>query len=207
MALFLVFLVVGHSLGLGMWEYPFRFLVLAAVLWLCSRHVVSLAVKSWLGSIGVGVAVFVIWVAPDLLWPGYRSHWIFENHLTGEVASSFPEQYRDSVLALVFRCARAAILVPIIEEIFWRSWLMRWLIKPNFESVPLGTYQSQAFWITAVLFAVEHGSFWEVGLIAGVIYNLWMIRTRSLGDCILAHAVTNGILSAYVIAGGHWQYW
>ena len=41
---------------------------------------------------------------------------------------------------------------------------------------------------------------------AGVIYNVWMVRTKSPGDCILAHAITNACLSAYVIAGGHWQY-
>ena len=65
----------------------------------------------------------------------------------------------------------------------------------------------QAFWFTAVLFASEHGAFWDVGLAAGILYNWWMIRTRSLADCILAHAVTNGCLAAYVVAGGHWQYW
>jgi CAAX prenyl protease-like protein len=84
---------------------------------------------------------------------------------------------------------------------------MRWLVKPDFLNVPLGTYNTQAFWITAALFAAEHGAFWDVGLLAGVIYNWWMVRTKSLGDCILAHAVTNGVLSAYVMLTGQWQYW
>jgi hypothetical protein len=57
------------------------------------------------------------------------------------------------------------------------------------------------------LFASEHGPYWDVGLIAGILYNLWMIRTRSIADCILAHAVTNAALSLYVIATGQWQYW
>lgn len=84
---------------------------------------------------------------------------------------------------------------------------MRWLIKNDFLSVPLGAYARDAFWITAALFGLEHGPYWEVGLLCGIAYNWWMVRTRSLGDCILTHAVTNGILSAYVISGGHWQYW
>ena len=84
---------------------------------------------------------------------------------------------------------------------------MRWLVKPNFLSIPLGTYASRAFWITAVLFAAEHGAYWDVGLVAGVIYNAWMVKAKRLGDCILAHAVTNGCLSAYVIAYEQWQYW
>jgi membrane protease YdiL (CAAX protease family) len=59
----------------------------------------------------------------------------------------------------------------------------------------------------AVLFAAEHGSYWDVGLVAGILFNYWMVRTRSLGDLILSHAVANLSLSAYVIASGKWEYW
>lgn len=64
-----------------------------------------------------------------------------------------------------------------------------------------------AFWIVALLFASEHGSYWDVGLATGIIYNAWMVRTKSLGDLILTHAVTNLCLSLYVIAAGKWEYW
>ena len=60
---------------------------------------------------------------------------------------------------------------------------------------------------TALLFASEHGAMWDVGLAAGLLYNFWMRRTRSLGDLILAHAVTNACLSAYVLSRGRWEYW
>jgi CAAX prenyl protease-like protein len=102
---------------------------------------------------------------------------------------------------------RAVVIVPVVEELFWRAWLMRWLIDNDFEKVPLGKYAAQSFWIVAVLFASEHGSYWDVGLIAGIAYNWWMVRTKSLGDLILAHAVTNFMLSTYVIAFGKWEYW
>jgi membrane protease YdiL (CAAX protease family) len=46
-----------------------------------------------------------------------------------------------------------------------------------------------------------------VGLLAGLAYNWWMQRTRSLGDLVLAHGVTNACLSVYVVATGQWQYW
>ncbi len=99
------------------------------------------------------------------------------------------------------------LLIPIVEELFWRAWLMRWLINPHFQKVPLGTYTATAFWFTAILFASEHGAYWDVGLAAGIIYNWWMVRTRSLADCILAHAVTNGALAGYVLLAGKWEYW
>lgn len=205
MAVFMAFLSAGDFLGLGALEYPFRVAVLASVIWIFSRQAVDLRMPNWLGSIALGIAVFVMWVTPEVLWPAYRSHWIFTTF--GKVESSVPAELRADPLVLIFRFARAALIVPIVEELFWRGWLMRWLIKNDFLSVPLGAYARDAFWITAALFGLEHGPYWEVGLLCGIAYNWWMVRTRSLGDCILTHAVTNGILSAYVISGGHWQYW
>src|SRR5262249_44277355 len=112
-----------------------------------------------------------------------------------------------SALILALRSFRAAAIVPITEELFWRAWLMRWFISPKFSEIPLGTYSAQAFWMVALLFAAEHGPYWEVGLIAGILYNCWMLKTKSVGDLILAHAVTNAALSAYIIAAGKWEYW
>jgi hypothetical protein len=207
MAVFVLFLAVGDWLALGRWEYPVRVVVLAAILWFFSRHVIDFSTRFRVASVGVGVAVFVVWVLPDTLWPDYRSHWLFRNALTGEVQSRLPADLRGKPDVLVFRAIRAVILVPIIEELFWRAWLMRWLVNNNFSRVGLGTYHPGAFWITAALFAVEHGPYWEVGLLAGIAYNYWMVRTRSLGDCILAHAVTNAALSAFVVGTGRWEYW
>lgn len=188
-------------------EFPVRIAVLTLVLVVFSRQAISFRVVNLLGSIGMGVAVFAIWVAPDLLIPGYREHWLFQNSLTGSLKVSISGDGLSDPFILSLRSVRAVVLVPIIEELFWRAWLMRWLISPNFEKVALGAYTAQAFWITAVLFASEHGPYWEVGLLAGIAYNWWMMRTRSLGDCILAHAVTNACLSGFVILTGRWEYW
>jgi CAAX prenyl protease-like protein len=205
---FILFLAGHEYLPIpAVWEYPFRVAAMAAVLWFFSRGVVDLKVRNWAGTIGIGVGVFAIWIAPDLLWPHYRDGILFQNAITGKIVSSVPEELRSSWIVLFFRTIRAATIVPIVEELFWRAWLMRWIINPDFEKVPLGAYAANAFWITAALFASEHGPYWEVGLIAGIAYNWWMVRTKSLGDCILAHAITNGLLSAYVIVYGQWQYW
>lgn len=205
---FLAILAISSQLKfLGAMEYPLRVVFLTGILWVFSRHVIDFRVKSPLLSIGVGVAVFVIWVAPETINEAYRSHWLFSNSLTGTVSTSLDPVHRDDWVVLVFRTIRAAVLVPIIEELFWRAWLMRWLINPHFTSVPLGAWTVSSMLISAVLFASEHGPYWEVGLIAGLAYNFLMVRTKSLGDCILAHGVTNLILSSYVIATGRWHYW
>ncbi len=207
MAVFMVFLALGDFLGLGALEYPVRVVVLAAVIWFFARPALDLRMPHWTWSVLLGLATFVVWVAPDVLFPGYRSHWLFENFLTGKVASSVAEPLRSNTMVLVSRAIRASLIVPIVEELFFRGWLMRWLIKNDFLSVKLGTYATDAFWITAAMFSVEHGPYWEVGLLTGIAWNWWMVKTKSLGDCILVHAVTNAALSAYTVFGGHWQYW
>ncbi len=184
-----------------------RVTAMTAVLWFVARPVIDLRVRHWVATVAIGAAVFAVWIAPDLLINGYRHFWLFDNAVTGKAATSLSAAAIVSWPVLALRMIRAAIIVPIVEELFWRAWLMRWLIDNDFEKVPLGKYAGQAFWIVAVLFASEHGSYWDVGLAAGIIYNLWMVRTRSLGDLILAHAVTNFILGAYVIAFGKWEYW
>ena len=186
--------------------YPFRFLVVLAVTLRFSRSVIPLRPSRPLASIGIGIAVFLIWIGPDLLF-GYRHHWLFENSLTGSASSSLPAGLKAFVPFVALRAFSSTFLVPVLEELFWRGWLMRWLIDKDFLNVPLGTYVRSAFWIAALLFASEHGSYWEVGLLAGAAYGWWVVRTRNLADCILAHAVTNGILSIYVVAADQWQYW
>ncbi len=189
-------------------ESVVRTVLLIGTLWVCSREVLrSLRVHHALASVLIGVAVCVLWVAPDALVPGWRAHWLFQNGITGSVRTTIPPEAFAHPLTVTLRFARAALLVPVIEELFWRGWLPRWLVNPEWRRVPLGTYTTFAFLGTAVLFASEHGPFWEVGLLCGLIYNAWMWRTRSLGDLVLTHAVTNACLSAYVLVTGRFEYW
>ncbi len=205
-ALFLVLLPLGDFLPASI-DAPLRMALPAAALWVFSRGVIRLKARHAALSAAIGVAVFLIWIGPDALFPGYRDFWLFQNQITGALHISLPPGLRNNPWILLCRCVRAALVVPILEELFWRAWLMRWVISPDFESVPLGAYQPASFFVTAALFSLEHGPYWDVGLAAGLIYNAWMVRTRSLGDCILAHAVTNACLCGYVIATKHWEYW
>lgn len=204
---FMVLLLVSPKLPVGpALEGAIRVALLTLTIWVASRHILDFRVERGVASVMVGVVVFLVWVGPDLLIPGHRGHWLLQNSLTGTVGSSFPEAARDDSLAILFRAMRAIILVPIVEELFWRGWLLRWLIDQNFTRVRLGVVTPFTFIATAILFASEHGPYWDVGLAAGIAYNWWMMRTRSLGDLIVAHAVTNACLVAYVLATGMWEY-
>lgn len=206
--LFVAFLAARKLLPFGPGiAYPACVIAVSATLLALSRGVIDWKPRRGLESIGLGVLIFALWIGPDLLFPGYRQHWLFTNPLTGKVVSSLPGELRTNLVFLAFRLIGTAVVVPIIEELFWRGFLLRWLSRSNFLELRLGDYSRSAFWITALLFASEHGPFWEVGLITGLLLNLWLRRTRSLADCILAHAVANGLLAAYVLRADRWEYW
>jgi uncharacterized protein len=182
-------------------------LIVGLVILIASRKVLDFRVRHGALTIAAGALVFGLWVIPDILFPGYRHAALFENALTGKLASSLSGAARDNTVVLALRVIRAVVIVPIAEELFWRGWLMRWMINSDVNKVPLGTYAAGPFWIVAVLFAAEHGPYWDVGFLAGVVFNGLMLRVRSLGDLILSHALANGCLCAYVIATGKWEYW
>ena len=206
---FLGIMALERAAGLPMaWLYPIRVVAVTAVLLAFSRAPLSMRPSRPLLSVALGAAVFVLWIGPDLLFgPGYRHFRLFENSINGSAASSIPADLKASFWFLALRTVSCTLLVPPVEELFWRGWLMRWIVNTDFRKIPLGTYQAAAFWLVALLFAAEHGPYWEVGLATGIIYNWWMLRTRNLADCILAHAVTNGLLSAYILQTGAFQYW
>jgi len=203
--IFIALLALQQVVAVPAWV---RFAISFAAILIVSRPVLRGGPSKAVLSILIGVAVFFIWIAPDLISPAWHHFILFDNALVGHPAGNTPPASKNDPIFLLFRIAVSVIAVPILEELFWRGWLMRWIIDSlHFEKVPLGTYAPAAFWLTALLFASEHGSFWDVGLLAGLAFNWWMVRTRNLWDCIIAHAVTNAILAAYVIGAGQWQYW
>ena len=104
------------------------------------------------------------------------------------------------------RLGGIVLVVPVMEELFWRGFLMRWLIAEDFASVPLGTYHAFSFWATTVCFASVHGSEWPLGLVVGVLYGAWFVRTKSLGSIMVAHGTTNFLLALYCLASGDWHF-
>ena len=124
-AVFMLFLGLRPIFPFGAkWEYPVRVLIVGAAVWIFSRHAFRLRpVRPW-SSVVIGMLVLGVWIAPDVVWPSYRTHWVFRNSLMAPPAT-LPEALRTDYTFLAFRLFGTAILVPIIEELFWRGWLMR----------------------------------------------------------------------------------
>jgi CAAX prenyl protease-like protein len=107
---------------------------------------------------------------------------------------------------ILARVVGAVLVVPVMEELFWRGFLLRWLINPDFRSVPMGAFTPFSFWATVVLFGVEHEQ-WLAGMICGALLNGLLYRTKSLFACVIAHATANALLASWVLARADWKFW
>lgn len=151
-----------------------------------------------LSAVVVGVLVFILWINMD---------WSFATAGTPEGFNPRdPANPLPAWLIIAFRLIGAAVVVPIFEELFWRSFILRYLINPDFTRVPVGAFTWMSFAASSVLFGLEH-HLWLAGIMAGVFYNALLYRTKSLAACILAHGVTNLLLGLYVLKTGNWQFW
>jgi CAAX prenyl protease-like protein len=183
------------------WLYPLQTIVCAALLvWLWPQYELRSPRKPWL-AVAVGLLVFILWISPQALPHAVPRR----DGFNPNVFATQPGAYWASLLV---RTARLVIVVPILEEVFWRGFLLPVLISDHFETVPFGTYNRAASAVVALGFMLEHQfPDWPAGLAAGILYNTVAFRTRSLGSCILAHALTNALLGAWIMHTGQWGFW
>jgi hypothetical protein len=186
------------------WLYAVQALAVAALLlwwWReygeLSRQLVPSTAEAVL-AVAAGVAVFVLWIALDAPWM-----------TIGEPSAAFvalgADGRADPVL-VALRLFGAAIVVPVMEELFWRSFLMRWIQAPVFEGVDPRAVGLRAVVGSTFVFTLAH-TLWLAAVVAGLVYAWLYIRTGKLWVPVIAHAVTNGVLGAWVVATGNWQFW
>ena len=179
--------------------YPIIAVIVAAALAWYWRALPPMTPTAPVMSVCVGIVGVILWVGLAPVLVRYDQPLIGRNpfHL-------YPAG--EAWLLFGFRLAGISLCVPIMEELFWRGFLMRWLIKEDFESVPLGTYQRFSFWCTTAFFAAEHGAEWPLAVVVGIVYGVWFVRTKSLGNIMLAHGTTNFLLALYCLFTNDWHF-
>jgi CAAX prenyl protease-like protein len=168
---------------------------------------------SW-EAVVVGVGIFVIWV-------GISGEWTTQNSLWTKLGISHPsskpafvwnpnEQFgNDSPLAwffIIVRILGSTFIVPPIEEIFYRSFLYRYIASQNFLSVPLNKFLPIPFLATAAIFGFSHNE-WLAGILCGAAFQWMVLRKNRLGDAMTAHAITNFLLGVWVVWKPAWNFW
>ena len=183
------------------WVYPLQTVFSGALLAQGWRLMEWRPPRDWLLACAVGAMALALWVAPQewLGLPLRREG--FDPGFFG--ASGWPWR-----LNLGFRFLRLVIVVPLIEEVFWRGFLLRYLIDQDFTQVPFGTFSGKSFAIVSLAFCFEHSPpDWPAALATGILYNFLACRTRNLAACVFAHAVTNLLLGIYVLHTRQWGFW
>jgi hypothetical protein len=187
------------------WLYALQVLLPAGLLALWWREYGELARPTWpsarhsLWAVAVGLGVFGLWINLDAPWMS------LDTAATAPFAPLRPDGGLDWPLLLT-RLMGAALLVPVMEELFWRSFLMRWIQQPVFEGLAPAQVGPRALLLSTFVFVLAH-TLWLAAAIAGLAYALLYMRTGSLWAAVLAHAVTNGALGVWVVATGNWQFW
>lgn len=159
--------------------------------------------KKPLATIGVGIVAAVLWIAPYDYFiagdnPDYRA---------GFNPGAIFESDQIVLCSLIIRVFGSVVTVSLIEEIFWRGFLQRYLVDEDFESVPIGKYTHLSFWGTATMVVLIHADQWQVALPWAILSTSWFIYTKSVGSMVLLHAVTNLGLALYVLQTGKFYFW
>jgi exosortase E/protease (VPEID-CTERM system) len=183
------------SSGFETW-YALRFVAGIALL-CCWRPLARLDWRfSWRG-IAVGAAVCVLWLA--------AARFILTAHGTPLPLAAMSAPARD--LWIASRVFSGIVLVPLVEELAYRGYLLRRLVAEDFESVPFGTVGWIPLLATAIAFGLLHGPLWLPGVVAGLAYGLLLMRTGRMGEAVAAHATSNFLIAAAVLVAAQWQLW
>lgn len=201
---------VAKSLGIGSfagirldpmyWIYPIQTAVCAGAVLCFARDydfTGTTPLKLLIGGL-IGLLVCGLWVAPqELFHQAART----EGFDPGVVPGLTPWM-------LAARFTRLVIVVPLVEEIFWRGFLLRYLVREDFTALPFGSCDRFSFWAVVLAFTGVHApSDWPAAFLTGILFNLIAVRTRSLAACVTAHAVANLALGLYICATKQWGFW
>jgi uncharacterized protein len=168
---------------------------------------------SW-EAVVVGVGIFAVWVGINGEWTTQNSLWIKlgishapkTDPLIWNPNFQFGPGSALAKLFIITRILGSTWIVPPLEEVFYRSFLYRYIAKQNFLDVPLNQFFPLPFLVTALVFGFAHDQ-WLAGILCGAAYQWLVLRKNRLGDAMTAHAITNFLLGVWVVWRGAWNFW
>jgi CAAX prenyl protease-like protein len=205
--IFCVITTAGGLLGgdWKFWLYALKVLIGAWLVWEMRPFVPEMRwAFSW-EAVVVGVIVFGIWVGLDPYYP--RNNLLFKD-TKESLWNPFERFGEGSTLAwtlIGIRIAGMTLVVPPLEEVFYRSFLYRYFVRTNFQEMPFRRFHPTSFIVTSAIFGILHYQ-WLAGILCGMAFQWLAIRKNRLGDAMTAHAITNFLLGAWVVWKGAWEF-
>lgn len=194
------------------WIYFLKTVVGAWMVWEVRTFIPEMRWAFSVPAVIAGVFVFVLWVGlQDFIRTlGLNADTVVMK--TTEPIKPWNPHFAfagDPVLAwffIVVRILGSSLVVPPLEEVFFRSFLYRYIEKVDFQSIAIGGFYPLSFFITSVAFGFEHHE-WLAGILCGFVYQGLVCWKNRIGDAMTAHAITNFLLGLYVVGRGEWKFW
>jgi CAAX protease family protein len=183
------------------WFYLAKTIAGAWLLLAVRAHVPEMRWKISPEAVVVGLAVFALWVGLD---PFYSK--IFHTGATGDPFEASSPNVTLGWFFAVIHIIGMTVVVPPIEEIFYRSFVYRYIASKDFLSVPPGRFLPVPFFATAIIFGLSHNE-WLAGIVCGMAFQWLVIRKHRLGDAMTAHAITNLLLGVWIVWQRQWHFW
>jgi CAAX prenyl protease-like protein len=142
---------------------------------------------------------------PEIPWLGFTAR--RDDGFDPTVWADNPGMY---AVVVAMRLLRMTLAVALAEELFWRGFLWRMISDPyrDFRDVPFGQWSWRALAVTVVLFAAAHLAPDRFAAVVWCLIVSWLyVKTKSVGACVIAHAVSNIVLGLYVLATRQWGFW
>lgn len=199
-------------LGLGYEAvYTLKVLLVAGSLWVYRREYPAFSTAGFTLAVaagGVGCLVWILLAELQAAIPGMQEflNTILQGGRAGYDPYSSPAGAAARIAFVAVRLMGLAVVVPLMEEIFWRGFLSRYLISDDFRSVPQGTFTRWSFAIVVAAFALVHPEILAAVVWCAMINGLYR-KSANLWACVVMHAVTNGLLGAYILMTDNWQLW
>lgn len=207
----------GGSLQLKLWLYPIQTLVAALALARVWKDLTFSPHKGLALATGCGLLGIVVWLLPGHLFhslnmdEGWWKYLGFADRRDGFNPTAAGEAGSMAyLLTIVFRFLRLVVIVPLVEELFWRGFLMRYTtdLDGDYWKVPFGTYNLRSMLMVTAGFVLVHSTTdYAAATIFGLLMYAVAVRTKSLSACVLMHAVANLVLGCYVMSTESWGYW
>jgi CAAX prenyl protease-like protein len=194
------------------WMYPTVVLLVGttSILLLRGRRMLIVH-RHVLPGVAVGLAGIALWIG------------LCHLRLEKQLAAYLPEMLRPKERAafdpftaishpalrwafLGFRLVGLVLVVPVAEELFWRGFLLRWLIDSDWQRQKVGQFTLFSCTGVVLLFTLAHPE-WFAAAVYCALLNGLIYWTRDLWNCVIAHAVSNLVLAIYILGTGHWELW
>jgi exosortase E/protease (VPEID-CTERM system) len=181
--------------------YVLRLLAALAAFWLLRSHYRRMDWRFGVPAVAAGVLVAAVWIAIRLKFKVVTS----DAYITANALTYMPRAYRLAWIGT--RVFAAAFTVPAAEELAFRGFVARRVMRADFEQQPYRTMNWVSLLVSSAAFGAMHGQMWIAGSLTGALF-WWLAKHKNrIGDAVAAHAIANALIAIVAVRLHDYSLW